>query len=471
MGSIRPNASFSTLTRQIFIIGVPVILQNMAFYMMTFINSAFLGHYDVTTLSAMNNAMFPFFMLFTVLIALSQGTTVLIAHSIGANDKAHAAKIAESSVFYSQLFSFGYCIFWIFCGRNVLQLMGVSGEILEKGTSYIQIFSLIFLTGGLNIAAGAIFQGIGKTSPIMTNTILRAILNIILDYCLIFGNFGFPKLGLAGAAIASVISSTICALLLFRSALHNGILPMTINGILKPERGIYKKVFIFGAQAGMEFVLFSGAQVILIRMLNVGDQISAGLYGILNTIVSLSFNLYIGVGTAAMTLVGQRVGAQMHYQVSKIGNVCALYGLLLCVIVASVYTLLPQGIVGIFTNNSDAVSRLTALMPLVVILCFPKSINVIIGNAIRGTGDVRWMLMTQIAGTIIIISVAAVFVLKMKMGLYGVMLANVIDESWRSVINYIKFLVSTRKSRFINDNGNAAPPVKKITQHCVAIET
>jgi putative MATE family efflux protein len=470
MNTFRPDASFSALTRQIFIIGVPVILQNMAFYMMTFINSAFLGHYDVTTLSAMNNAMFPFFMLFTVLIALSQGTTVLIAHSIGANDKAHAAKIAESSVFYSQLFSFGYCVFWIFCGKLVLKLMGVSGDILEKGTTYIQVFSLIFLTGGLNIAAGAIFQGIGKTSPIMTNTLLRAVLNIFLDYCLIFGNLGFPKLGLTGAAIASVISSTICSLLLFRSALHNGILPMTINGILKPERGIYKKVFIFGAQAGMEFVLWTGAQVIIIRMLNVGDQISTGLYGILNTIVSLSFNLYIGVGTAAMTLVGLRVGAQLHSQVSKIGNVCALYGLLFCLIVASVFASIPQMIVSIFTNDSDAVSRLTALMPLVVILLFPKSINVIIGNAIRGTGDVRWMLMTQIAGTIIIVTVAVIFVLKLNMGLYGVMLANVIDESWRAIINYIKFFITTRKGKFLSSKGTPGD-INTMKQPCTIVET
>jgi Na+-driven multidrug efflux pump len=245
---------------------------------------------------------------------------------------------------------------------------------------------------------------------------------------------------------------------------------MTINGILKPERGIYKKVFIFGAQAGMEFVLWTGAQVIIIRMLNVGDQISTGLYGILNTIVSLSFNLYIGVGTAAMTMVGQRVGAHMHFQVSKIGNVCALYGLLFCIIVASIFTLIPQGIVSIFTNDSDAISRLTALMPLVVILLFPKSVNVIIGNSIRGTGDVRWMLLTQIAGTIIIVTVAAVFVLKMNMGLYGVMLANVIDESWRSIINYIKFFVSTRSGKFKNSKGNPAS-VRKTDQPCIIAET
>jgi len=143
---------------------------------------------------------------------------------------------------------------------------------------------------------------------------------------------------------------------------------------------------------------------------------------------------------------------------------------LFCLVVASVYTFMPQGIVSVFTSDSDAIGRLTALMPLAVILLFPKSVNVIVGNAIRGTGDVRWMLLTQIAGTIIIVSIAAVFVLKLKLGLYGVMLANVIDESWRAIINYIKFLVSTRKGRFIK-NTIKADTFKKVSKPCTIVET
>lgn len=437
--------NFNNTSKRIFSIAIPVILQSMAFYIMTFINSAFIGHYDINGLSAINNVMFPFMMLFTLLIALSQGTTVLIAHAIGAKDTAAAVKIAESSMFYTQIISFAYCLFWLFFGKTVLLLMGVSGGILASGTTYMQVFSLVFLTGGLNIAAGAIFQGIGKTGPIMTNTILRAILNIALDYCLIFGNFGMPRLGLTGAAVASVISSTICSLLLVKAAFSNGYLPITIRGVLRPQKGVYKKVFIFGAQAGLEFMLWTGAQVALLRMLNMCDQISAGLYGILNTLISLSFNLYVGVGTAAMTLVGHSCGANRKNEVFRIGNICVGYSLVLCILVSLFFSLAPTLIIGIFSNDQSVVARLVNLMPLIVIILFPKAVNVVIGNAIRGTGDVRWMLLTQIAGTIIIVSLSALFVLKMQLGLIGLMYANVFDEGWRAVVNYIRFFVKARE--------------------------
>ena len=127
------SEKFKVTSQSIFSIAFPVILQSMSLYIMTFINSAFVGHYNIKGLSAINNVMFPFMMLFTLLIALSQGTTVLIAQAIGAKDIAGAKKIAESSMFYTQIISFGYCFFWLFCGKIVLIIMGVSNEILESG--------------------------------------------------------------------------------------------------------------------------------------------------------------------------------------------------------------------------------------------------------------------------------------------------------------------------------------------------
>lgn len=437
--------SFKTTSKSIFIIGLPVILQSMAFYIMTFINSAFIGHYDLKALSAINNVMIPMNMLFTLLIALSQGTTVLIAHSIGAKNTTAAVKIAESSIFYIQLISIGYCFFWMFFGKHVLMIMGVSDEILKSGVEFVKVFSLMFLTGGLNIAAGAIFQGIGKTKPIMTNTILRSILNIFLDYCLIFGKFGLPQLGLTGAAISSVISATICNILLYRKVFRNGYLPLSFKGILQPQKGVYKKVFIFGAQAGLEFMLWTGAQVVLVRMLNMHDQISAGLYGILCTLISLSFNLYIGIGTAAMTLVGHSCGANRKDEVMGIGNICTFYSIIFCIFVCLIFAAAPEFTLSIFTRDIAVIDQLVAMMPVVIILLFPKAINVVIGNAIRGTGDVRWMLMTQVVGTAIIIVLSGILLLHFKLGLIGLMYANFFDEFWRSIVNYVRFFYKAGK--------------------------
>ena len=149
------------------------MVQNLAFYVMNFTNTAFIGHYRIDGLSAINNAMIPFFMFFSFFIALSQGTTIMIAQSIGAGNQ-KASEVAETSFFYNQLISLGYFFFWFFSGKQVLVLMGAQGEILEMGARYVQVMSFVFITR-MNLTASSVYQGIGKTIPIMVITIIRSL--------------------------------------------------------------------------------------------------------------------------------------------------------------------------------------------------------------------------------------------------------------------------------------------------------
>ncbi|MBN1756834.1 MAG: MATE family efflux transporter [Chitinispirillaceae bacterium] len=439
--------SLKHLSRSILTIALPISLQNMAFYLQSFINTAFIGHYRIDGLSAINNAMIPFFMFFSFFVALSQGTTVFIAQALGANDQRKAARIAESSLFHNQLISFVYVAFWIVAGPKVLALMGTGGDILAMGGSYIRVMALVYCTVGMNMTAAAIYQGAGNTIPIMVTTFLRVVLNIILDYLLIFGNHGFPRLGVTGAAYATVISVTVSNLALFAALLRSGILPIRVGGIFRPVKGIYIHVLGFGLQTGAEFLLWSCAQVAMLRMLNVFDQLGAGLYGILNTLLNLSVNLYLGIGIAATTLVGQATGATDHRGAFRTGNICALWSLVLCTIVGTVYWGIPERIMHIFTSDRAVIASLASLLGIVALVSFPKAINIVIGNAIRGTGDPRWMLITQSIGTVLIILFAAYLLFVRRLGVAALVWANLGDELWRAVINYGRFYYRGLKHR------------------------
>lgn len=437
--------SLKKISRSILTIALPITMQNMAFYLQSFINTAFIGHYRIDGLSAINNAMIPFFMFFSFFIALSQGTTVYVAQKLGADDTRNATRIAESSLFYNQLISFGYVIFWISAGPAILTLMGTTGEISQMGSGYLKIMSLVYVTVGLNATAAAIYQGVGRTIPIMITTLIRVALNIILDYLLIFGKFGFPQLGVSGAAWATVISVTISNLILFIALLRSGILPVSIHGILHPQKGVYSKVLRFGLQTGAEFLLWSCAQVVMLRMLNMIDILGAGMYGILNTLLNLSVNLYLGIGIAATTLVGKATGATDHHGAFKTGNTCALWALLLCTVVGILFLSIPEQLMHIFTSDESIITALAPLLTVVALVSFPKAINIVIGNAIRGTGDPRWMLITQSAGTVLIISLAAYLLFIRHLGVAALIWANFGDELWRAVINYSRFYSRGRK--------------------------
>lgn len=442
-GMLQKSKKIST---SILTIALPITLQNMAFYIQLFINTAFIGHYRVEGLSAINNAMIPFFMLFSFFIALSQGTTVYIAQSLGRGNREEAGRIAESSLFHNQLISFGYVMVWFAGGPYILTLMGAEGEILTMGSSYIRIMSLVYLTLGANITAAAIYQGAGNTLPIMIATFVRVALNILFDYLLIFGRHGFPQMGVAGAAVATVIGTTASNLLLVFALLRSGILPIRWKGIIRPMRGVYRTVLAFGVQTGAEFLLWSCAQVIMVRMLNSIDQLGAGMYGICNTLLNLSVNLYLGIGIAATTLVGRATGATDHRGAFTTAHICVLWAVALCTAVGTGYLFFPDSIMRIFTTDRSVISTLSPLLKVVALVSFPKAVNIVIGNSIRGTGDARWMLITQTLGTVLISLLAAHLLFVKHLGVAALVWANFGDELWRAVVNYSRFYFVGRRN-------------------------
>lgn len=437
---MRRTSSLSDLTRKIFIIALPVILQNMTEYILIFTDTAFIGHYRTEGLSAIQNVFGPFFTIFSFFIAIAQGVTILIAQAIGAKKPRQAEKIAEASFFYNQIISIVYLLFFIFLARPVLTLIGAKGEVLNLGVQYAQIICFIFLTMGFSLTASSIFQGIGKTLPIFISAIIRTVLNIFLDWALIFGNAGFPELGIPGAALASLISDLIGQMYLIISVFRIKDFKITLKGILHPVSSLYGKVMKIGIPAGAEFMLWSGGQLVLIYLLNQIDIFAAGFFGLLNTIIALSVNIYNGISIAALTLVGQAVGAKNRKEAYRSGSFSILYCLTVCVVIGSLLLIFPEGIIRIFSDDPKVVLELAPMMILLFGILFPKAVNIVAGNSIRGTGDTRWMMWTQLAGTIIIILMANVFITVFHFGLFGMMLAILIDEAWRGLVNYARFL-------------------------------
>ena len=102
--------------------------------------------------------------------------------------------------------------------------------------------------------------------------------------------------------------------------------------------------------------------------------------------------------------------------------------------------IIPEQIVAIFTKDSSVITMSSVYLLIVGINLISKSANIIVGNTIRGSGDTRWMLFTQIIGTVGIVAVASFFVFVCDFGITGVFLAVLVDEASRAVINFCKYL-------------------------------
>lgn len=430
-----------------FAIALPVMLQAAVEYIFVFTDTAFIGQYDPSGLSAINNVMAPFFTVLSFFFALCQGITITISQRIGAKRLGEARRYAETAFFFMTAIALAIGAFWLVLGRDVMVLMGARDHILEMGSTYVRILSLQFISLGFGATAASIFQALGKTVPVMVSVIVKSLLNILLNWLLIFGNLGFPELGVAGSALGTALSSILLDIILvawlFRGKAGRN-LRLRLAGVFRPRAPLFAKVLKLGIPVGAEYILWSLGQAVMIGLVNRQDSVSSGYFGVLNILIMLSIQVYNGIGVATLVLIGQATGAKRHGDVRQIANYGMIFAQLACLLVGTLFLVIPDALLSLFLNDPLLRSPLVPLMYLSALIMFCKALNILAGNAIRGTGNTVWMLLTQVGGTILIISTSAAFLFGFGLGLTGLMLAVLIDELIRGIINEIKFLHSQR---------------------------
>ena len=428
-------------TGKIFTIAIPLVLQQLSLQMQIWIDRAMLGHVDSTFFSAVGNALVPYYAITSVIFSICGGTTILIAQNIGAKNEEGSKNYAECAFTGNSIFPLLAFLFFFFGSGSLFKLMGVQSPVLEYSISYIRILSFTLLLLGPVSTSTSVLQGIGITKIIMLSGFANNALNILLDWILIFGKFGFPKMGMEGAALATTISNFVTAPIMIIYVFKSKNIPFKLN-IKKAflfRWNLYKNVLKIGVPIGLEIGLWHVGNLVLISFLNRLDMMAAGIYTLIFSIEILPWFLYMGFANAALTLVGHKTGGDDQKQAVNVGFRCLRVSLIICAVIAASFLIFPKGILRIFTNDTSLVNYAAIFLMISAGTMFPKAINNVIGLGIKGMGDTKWLLYTQIFGTIMLITLAYAFIFTAGMGLLGIFIAFLIDETIRGIINLLRF--------------------------------
>lgn len=428
-------------SKSIFFIALPLILQQLFYQMQIYVDRAMLGHVNSDYFSAIGNATVPFYTVWSVIIAVCGGTTIMIAQSIGAKDTVQAKGYAESSFIGNSILPITFFLIFFFAPEFIFELMGVQSPILEYSTSFMRIMSFSLLLLGIETTAASVLQGIGTTKVIMYAGLLRNALNIILDWLLIYGNLGFPRMDIEGAALATTLSNVLVAPFVIIYVMKSKLMPfkLELKNIIRVKWSLYKKVIQLGIPAGLESSLWNIGNLIVISYLNMVNIMAAGIYSLIFSLEIFPVIIYMGIARASMTLVGHKIGEDDQRQAVKIGFKCMGYSLAVCVLVSVVFILFPNELLGIFTNDTSIIEKTVPYLLLVSITMFPRAINNVVGLSIQGMGDTKWMLYGQIFGTIIMVGLSYVLIFVADYGIYGLFITFLLDEAIRAVINILRF--------------------------------
>ncbi len=422
-------------------IALPVIIQGLVFQLQAIVDKAFLGNIDTIYLSAVGVAQLPFNTSVDALTAICTGLTIIVAIKFGAGKQKEIHKSVNATITFNLMLSIALCMIWLAFPDLIFSWMNVNENLVPYCNDYVRMLSFFLIVYGVDISLQAALQGMGKTKPIMYVGLVKVLLNILLDWVLIFGKFGLPAMYVSGAALATSISNIVGALILIvYFAISKELSPnMKLREMFLFRWDLYSKVIKLGLPTGTEYLLWNISNLILVSLLNKQGVQVVAVYTVTFAIEIFVYMIFNGIAKATLTLVGNSVGAGDNNAAKRIMTSSIRYSMLFVLQFCIIFAVFPKPILSIFTNDRALIDMSVFYLLMRGITMFPKSLNVVVGNGNRANGDVKWMLYTQVFGSVFVVVAGYTFIYGFKLGAYAIYLTLFLDELLRATLNTIRF--------------------------------
>ncbi len=398
------NNSRSGGCREVLSIAWPLIVSTGSFTVMLFCDRMFLAWHSSVAIQAALPAGIMSFTLICGFMALAAYASTFVAQYYGAGDLQGCARSTAQGL-YIALLSWPVILVLILPGRWLLGISGHSPEVLAAELPYFTILMFGGLTAPLSAAASSFFTGRGKTTVTMTANIIGNLCNIFLDYVLIFGKLGFPELGMPGAAWATVVSGFVGPCILTVLLLSGPVnAEYNTRRSLGFDRALFWRIIRFGAPSGVHLALdIASFSVFVLLTGRMGAQ-ALSASNIALSINLIAFLPLVGLGIAASILVGQYQGRGESHLAERTGWSALKLGLLYMAAAGFTFLVFPDIYYSFFVTSAEAGMELQDLLPLgrrlLVIMTvwgFMDAGNMIIGSALKGAGDTRFVMYYSVA--------------------------------------------------------------------------
>ena len=350
---------------------LPMILSMLIQACYNIVDSYFVSKLSQDALNAVSLA----FPVQNLMIAVSVGTGVginaLLSRSLGQKDYTRANRTAMNGVMLEVVSGLVFTVLGLTCARLFYTVQTDIPGIVEYGADYLTIIAGCSMGIFLSVACERLVQATGRTVYAMVIQGTGSVINLILDPILIFGLFGFPRLEVAGAAVATVTGQIIGGLVgLYLSLTHNPELQMSVAG-LRPSREIIKGIYSVGLPSiimqSIGSVMVFGMNQILIAF----TATATAVFGIYFKLQSFIFMPVFGLNNGMVPIVAYNYGAQKPERITRTVKLAMAYAVGIMAVGFALFQLFPDVFLSLFeAEGEDAGDLLTIGVPALRIISF-----------------------------------------------------------------------------------------------------
>ena len=356
--------------------------------------------------------------------ALGGAITSAIARSMGADDIEKAERLIWHSIIISLGGAIIFLILFLLFGKQLLFLLGGRGEILQESYAYCSILFfggiLLWLSGSLS----AVLRGMGNMRFPATLMVITSSIQVILSGGFILGWFGFPKLGVPGAAVAVLISSALMVtVILFK--LRSKSIPASLRKERFQLRKIlFDNIFEVAIPASLSPLLVVGTILVLTGLVGrFGTEALAG-YGIGSRVEFLMIPLIFGIGSAMTSIVGANIGALNIDRAEKVGILGGSTAGFVSILIGLTLAAFPEAWIQFFTDDIKAFEVTKKYIQIVGPFYIFQGIGLSLYFASQGANAMKWPTIATIARFIIACAGGGVSVYWLELGIESIFISS-----------------------------------------------
>ena len=384
--------------KEIWKVAYPILLTLLVQNLIQVINTAFLGRVGEVELGASAIAGIFYIAMFVIAFGFSTGSQILIGRR---NGEKNYDKIGEI-VIWGIVFLWGIALliflFTRIFSESILEKVLSSKNVLDASVEYLnwRIFGLFFSTA--NVMFRAFFVGITRTKVLTINAILMALVNVVFDYFLIFGNWGFPQMGIAGAALASVIAEAVSVL--FFIAYVFGTINLKKYGFslsFRKQAEVIKNILKVSLSLMIQYFLSLSTWLIFFLAIERMGETTLAVSNIIR-----SFYMIVGIpifalAATANTLVSNTIGAGKQEEVISLIWKIGRFTLLIVSAFILFAGFFPTLSLSIYTTDANLITQAIPSLYVILAVLPAMALGNVFFSSVSGTGNTRSALYIELS--------------------------------------------------------------------------
>ncbi|MGP4041830.1 MATE family efflux transporter [Gracilibacillus sp. D59] len=366
---------------------------------------------------------------------VAAGASILVAQNLGADQPKTAGKIAVTSISLNLWFSLGLSIILFVFSDFILRLMDLPAELMDDASTYMNIVGGFIFVQALIMTVSAILRSYGFTKDTMFVTIGMNILNVIGNFFVIFGPYGFPVLGVEGVAYVTMLSRFIGFIILLFILAWRSERQLPFRSFFRYEKSHVKDLLQIGIPSAGEQLSYNTSQMAITYFIAQMGTIAITTKVYVQNLMMFILLFSIAIGQGTQILIGHMIGAgdieNAYKRCIKSLKIAIVIGTLMAIIFYS----FSSTLLGIFTNDDTIIEKGMFLLLVTIVLEPGRAFNLVVINSLRAAGDVKFPVVIGIASMWgVSVTFAWFFGIFLELGLLGVWIAFIADEWLRGIL-------------------------------------